>query len=143
MKKIIMAMTLAMTLAVAGVCSAAGEGKVLTKGQVTVEKTIAVLNSAATYAELQPLMHADFVKRVAEADMVTVQKAIKENYGTLSDFKFRAFERFDDADVIVYEAKSTKQPLVVVRCFLDATGKLMDFNAFVPQIPQQPAPAQK
>lgn len=144
MKKIIVAGILAMTMAVAGVCSAAGEGKVLTKSQITVEKTMAVLNSTAAYAELQPLMHTDLAKKVTEADMATAQKAIKENYGVLSDFRFRAFERFDDADVIVYEAKATKQPLVVVRCFLDATGKLMDFTAFAPQTPQQqPAPAKK
>ena len=142
MKKALMAMALTASMAVAGVCAAAGEGAALTKEQKAAETFFAGLNSDATvtYAAASAGLDAELKTKITADAFAGLQKNVKEKLGNAKEIKFRSFERFNDGDRVVYMGQYSKEPTVAMVFVFNPTGKIVNF-ALNPLKPA-PAPAQ-
>ncbi|MCQ2359148.1 MAG: DUF3887 domain-containing protein [Phascolarctobacterium sp.] len=146
MKKVLTAMALAGAMSLSAICSAAGEGALLTKEQKAAEAfTAAATGKAeATYATASAGLTADLKAKVDEKAFGELQKQIKEKLGAAKEINFRAFEHFKDGDRVVYLGSFAKEQNVVITYLFDSTAKIANF-AFTPVKPQpaQQAPAKK
>ena len=119
MKKLVMLVTVVLTVAMAAVCFAAGDGNDLNKQQKIVDKFVAALTVAddSGYAGA-----AAGVKAFA-----ALQKQVKDTLGTMKEMKFVAYERFDQGDRLTYLGSYSKQQLVRVIYGFNKEGKLTEF----------------
>ncbi len=135
-----MALTLAMSMAVAGVCSAAGEGTILNKEQKAAEAmTTALTTDEGTLAQAAVGFNADLKEKLKQEQFDGLKKAVKEKFGSLKEVRFVEFVRFNDGDRVTYVGKFVKEPQVQVTYLFDATGKIFNFIF----TPVKPAPAQQ
>ena len=102
MKKLVMLVTVVLTVAMAAVCFAAGDGNDLNKQQKIVDKFVAALT-------------------------VADDKQVKDTLGTMKEMKFVAYERFDQGDRLTYLGSYSKQQLVRVIYGFNKEGKLTEF----------------
>ena len=116
MKKLVMLVTVVLTVAMAAVCFAAGDGNDLNKQQKIVDKFVAALTVSP---ELKQKMD---VKAFA-----ALQKQVKDTLGTMKEMKFVAYERFDQGDRLTYLGSYSKQQLVRVIYGFNKEGKLTEF----------------
>ena len=56
------------------------------------------------------------------------QKAIKEQFGTLKEARFRIFERLNDGSVVTYMCKFEKQEHVLMQFVFDQKNALFGMN---------------
>lgn len=148
MKKLAAALALTASMAVAGVCSAAGEGAVLTKETKAAETFFGGLNGVetVTYAQTAATLDAQMKEKFTAEVFANLQKSVKAQMGNVKESKFRSFERFDDGDRVIYLGKYSKQENVAMIVVFNPAGKIVNFalNPIQQQPAQQPAqPAKK
>ena len=128
MKKLLVMLTMVMTLAFASVC-AAYDGGVLNKEQKAAETfTNAVTGQTVTYDQFASGLNAELKKQITEEVVANLQKQVKEKYGSLKDIRFVSFERYADADKLVYVASFSKEQVVAMVYVFDAKQKLDSFS---------------
>jgi len=143
MKKLAMALAMTGALAMASVCSAAGEGAILTKDQKVVEAFYTGVNGAegATYASATAGLVPELKTKVTAEVFAGLQKSVKDQLGNCKSTQFREYQHFNDGDRLVYVGNYSKQPTVAMVFVCNPAGKIIDFK-FTP-VKQQPAqPAQ-
>ena len=128
------------TMAVSGVCAAAGEGSILNKDQKAAEALLAGLNGeeTATYATATAGMVPELKAKVTEEAYNNLKKNVKEKLGTCKESTFRTYDHFHDGDRLVYVGKYTKEENVVMFFVFNPAGKIMNFS-LSPVKPQQQA----
>ena len=143
MKKLIMLLTLALTVAGSSLCFAADGGD-LNKQQKAVEVVIDALDGEPVpeYSSLLPLISKSLDKNMGENGFATLQKAVKEKFGTLKEAKFFAFQRFDQADSVTYIGSFSKENVVTMQFIFDKQNKMTDLTLAPYKAPAQ-APAQE
>lgn len=145
MKKLAAALALTASMAVAGVCSAAGEGAALTKETKAAETFFGGLNGVetVTYAQTAATLDAQMKEKFTAEVFAEKQKEVKTKLGNIKESRFRSFERFDNGDRVVYLGKYSKQENVVMIVFFNPAGKIQDFGMHPVQQPTQPAQPDK
>ena len=144
MKKLVMALVMTASMAMASVCAAAGEGAILTKNQKAAETLFAGLNGNATvtYAAATAALDPELKTKVTEQAYNNLVKDIKEKLGAAKEVSFRTFEHFPDGDRIVYLGKYAKEEAVALVFLFNPAGKIVNFG-LNPLKPQPAAPAGK
>lgn len=143
MKKLVMLLTLALTVAGSSLCFAADGGD-LNKQQKAVEVVIDALDGAPEpeYAVLRPLLSKALDQNMGEQGFAALQKAVKEKFGTLKEAKFFAFQRFDQADSVTYVGSFSKENVVTMQFIFDKQNKMTDLTLAPYKAPEK-APAQE
>lgn len=143
MKKLIMLLTLALTIAGSSLCFAADGGD-LNKQQKAVEVVIDALDGepVPAYSSLLPLISKSLDQNMGEKGFAALQKAVQDRFGTLKEAKFFAFQRFDQADSITYIASFSKENVVTMQFIFDKKNKMTDLTLAPYKAPAQ-APAQE
>lgn len=140
MKKLLMALAMTATMAMASVCAAAGEGAALTKEQKAAEALFNGLNGVetATYAQASAGMVPELKTKITEEAFNNLKKSVKDKLGNCKEANFRSFERFNDGDRVVYMGKYSKEEAVAMVFVFNPAGKIVNFALN----PLQKAPAQ-
>ncbi|WP_455655588.1 DUF3887 domain-containing protein [Phascolarctobacterium sp.] len=129
MKKLVMLVTLVVTMAMSAMCFAAGDGSVLNKQQRVADKFVAALNSAdsSAFTQLSVDFAPELQSKITAANFAELQKQMKEKFGSQKEITFAAYERFDQGDRLTYLASYSKQKLVRVVYGFNKEGKLTEF----------------
>ena len=129
MKKLLVFFTTLVTLTACSLCFAA-DGNDLNKQQKTCERFIDAIDAAPApeYALIAPLLNEKLAEKFNDKQYVAWQKAIKEQFGTLKEAKFRIFERLNDGSVVAYLCKFEKQEHVFMQFVFDQKNALFDMN---------------
>ena len=116
MKKLVMLVTVVLTVAMAAVCFAAGDGNDLNKQQKIVDKFVAALTVAddSGYAGAAAGFSPELKQKMDVKAFAALQKQVKDTLGTMKEMKFVAYERFDQGDRLTYLGSYSKQQLVRV-----------------------------
>ena len=144
MKKLVLLVSMIMTLAFSMVAFAAGDGTVLNGEQKSAEKLLtAMTNSTATVTSLKGIFTPGLEKKINAAALTSLQKTVADKFGAIKgEGKFRIFERADKADVLLYQAAFAKEKLVNLQFVFVNSGEksLLDSFSFGPaQAPAAPA----
>ncbi|MDO4178523.1 MAG: DUF3887 domain-containing protein [Phascolarctobacterium sp.] len=140
MKKILTAMALAGAMSFSAICSAAGEGSILTKDQRAAEAfTAAVTGTEVTFASAASNLAPELKDKITEANFKDIQSKIKAQLGDAKEINFRAFEHFNDGDRVVYVGSFSKEKVVAITYLFNPQNKIINF-AFAPVKPPQEAP---
>lgn len=110
MKKLLVMLTMIMTLAFASVC-AAYDGGTLDKEQKATSG-----------------MNAELKGKITEQVVADLQKQVKEQFGDVKEIRFQSFERFADGDRLVYIAGFSKEKHVALIYIFDAKQKMVNFQ---------------
>lgn len=110
MKKLLVMLTMIMTLAFASVC-AAYDGGTLDKEQKAASG-----------------MNAELKGKITEQVVADLQKQVKEQFGDVKEIRFQSFERFADGDRLVYIAGFSKEKHVALIYIFDAKQKMVNFQ---------------
>ena len=139
MKKLAMALAMTGAMAMASVCSAAGEGAALTKAQKALETFTAGINGVetVTYAQASAGLVPELKAKLTEEAYNGLKQSVKEKLGTCKESHFRSFERFNDGDRVVYLGKYSKEENVAMIFVFNPAGKIVNFALN----PIKPAPA--
>lgn len=132
MKKLVMLVTVVLTVAMAAVCFAAGDGNDLNKQQKIVDKFVAALTVAddSGYAGAAAGFSHELKQKMDIKAFAALQKQVKDTLGTMKEMKFVAYERFDQGDQgdrLTYLGSYSKQQLVRVIYGFNKEGKLTEF----------------
>lgn len=140
MKKLLLGCALTTMMAVASVCSAAGDGNALNKNQKIAEALYNGLmkKNEVTYADATQGMVPALKAKITEKAYADLQKSMKDTYGKEKKISFRNFTRLDDGDILVYVGSFEKHEVVSMEYVFDKSGKLLSMN-YRPV--QKPAPA--
>jgi len=142
MKKII-TLAFAAMMALSAVCFAAGDGAVLTKLQKPAETMISMFSKTPVEYETVIKDFAPEAKKNFTAEVYkNVKKSATEKFGAMKEFKFVAFQRMDQADIVAYLGAFTKEKVVNMMFFFDKKGKMINFQ-FAPMQAQAAQPAKK
>ncbi len=111
MKKLVMLVTVVLTMAMAAVCFAAGDGNDLNKQQKIVDKFVAALNVAddSGYAGAAAGFSPELKQKLDEKAFAVLQYLGMDTLGTMMDMKFVAYERLGQADRLTYLGSYSKQ----------------------------------
>lgn len=140
MKKLVMLVTVVLTMAMAAVCFAAGDGNDLNKQQKIVDKFAAALNvpDDSGYAGAAAGFSPELKQKLDEKAFAALQKQVKDTLGTMKDMKFVAYERLGQADRLTYLGSYSKQQMVRVIYGFNKESKLTEF-IFAPMEVQKQA----
>lgn len=144
MKKLMMLVTVVLTMAMATVCFAAADGNDLNKQQKVVDKFIAGLVASDTtlFKDATAGFSPELKQKVDEKSFASLQKQVKEALGTQKDMKFIAYERFDKLDRISYLGTYSKEQYVRVVFGFTKDGKMTEFT-FAPLVVEKKDAAKK
>lgn len=136
MKKLVMLVTVVLTVAMAAICFAAGDGNDLNKQQKIVDKFVAALTVAddSGYAGAAAGFSPELKQKMDVKAFAALQKQVKDTLGTMKEMKFVAYERFDQGDQgdrLTYLGSYSKQQLVRVIYGFNKESKLTEI-IFVP-----------
>ena len=130
MKKLLMAMAITASMAMASVCAAAGEGAVLTKEQKAAEAFFSGMNGVAeiTYAQATTGLDPELKAKVTEQAYNNIKKNVKDKFGACKETKFVAFIRGGNLDRVEYLGKYAKEEAVGMAFFFNPAGKIVSFS---------------
>ncbi|WP_307745933.1 hypothetical protein [uncultured Phascolarctobacterium sp.] len=133
MKKSVLAVVMLLALAVSSVCMAAGDGNDLNREQRVVDKFVAALEAPAGsgFAQVQGDLAPGLQSKLTAEGFAELQKQLREKFGKQKEVKFASFERFDQADRLLYLMGYSRQQVVRAAYVFDKDGKLAEF-VFVP-----------
>ena len=128
MKKLLVLLTMLFTLASATVCFAS-DGSDLNKQQKAATTFIDAFDGepVPAYTAVSPLLSAKLNETFGEKGYDALLNAVKEKIGNLKEAKFFTFQRFDQADRVIYLASFSKEKSVVMIFQFDKQNKLTDF----------------
>lgn len=141
MKKIVVTLAMLLALAVSSVCSAAN-GKMLS----AEEKLVNDFLNAKSYGSITSMMTDNMKKSLTADAYANFKEQVAKNFGNLTMRKLRIVQKFDDADVLVYQAIFEKVPAAEYSfVFMIQNGKPMleKFGLALPPKPEAGAPAKK
>lgn len=142
MKKLFLTIAMLIMLAVSSVCSAAN-GKMLS----AEEKLVNDFLNAKSYGSITSIMTDNMKKSLTADAYANFKEQVEKNFGKLTMRKLRIVQKFDDADVLVYQAIFEKVPAAEYSfVFMIQNGKPMleKFGLALPPKPQaEAAPAKK
>lgn len=123
------------------ICSvsfAGNDHKALAKQQQVAEKIMDAFDGEPMplFVQVSAGFNANLKKAVDEKAFTSLQKQVKQRFGTMKEAKLYSFQRFDQADRVTFIASFTKEKVVSVVFVFDKQNKLADF-VFTPV--QQPA----
>ena len=123
------------------ICSVSFAGddhKALAKQQQVAEKIMDSFDGEPMplFAQVSAGFNANLKKAVDEKAFTSLQKQVKQRFGTMKEAKLYSFQRFDQADRVTFIVSFTKEKVVSMVFVFDKQNKLADF-AFTPV--QQPA----
>ena len=81
-----------------------------------------------TYKELRRNLAAQFQLMWGESDYAAMRKQTAEKYGRLMDYSFRAFERLEDFDRLMYIGSFTRERRVLIIFVLDREGNITAYR---------------
>lgn len=137
MKKVIVAMLAAMMLMLSSVAMAAGDGTVLNKQQRSAEVVMdSMQNEAVTYSAVSKGLTKELAAKLNEETYAALQKQVKKQMGELKKTTFYSFQRYPQADVVVYIGEFSKEKQVLMQFLFDKQGKMAEFT-FSPLVQQQ------
>ena len=123
MKKIILALTMIMSLGMASLGFASPASDLLNQEENTVNKVLALLQGKGSYedasAGFAPALQKNFNPRA----VASLQKGVKEQLGTISDTRLYRLQKAPNADFLVYLGKSQKAPNVQMNFIFEVKGK--------------------
>ena len=141
MKKLFLAIAMIMMMSISAVCSAAN-GKMLS----AEEKLVNDFLNAKSYGSITSIMTDNMKKSLTADAYANFKEQVAKNFGNLTMRKLRIVQKFDDADVLVYQAIFEKVPAAEYSfVFMIQNGKPMleKFGLALPPQPQTEAPAKK
>ncbi|MBQ7318158.1 MAG: hypothetical protein IJW91_04485 [Phascolarctobacterium sp.] len=140
MKKLFLLAAMVMMLAISSVCSAAN-GKMLS----AEEKLVNDFLNAKNYGAVTSFMTDNMKKSMTADTYANFKEQVDKNFGKLTMRKLRIVQKFDDADVLVYQAIFEKVPAAeysFVFMIQDGKPMLEKFSLALPPKPQaEAAPA--
>lgn len=138
MKKLLIMMMVSCLMMLCSVGFAADDHKALGKQQQVAERIMDAFDGEPVplYAQVSAGFSANMKKAVTEEAFTSLQKQVKQRFGTMKEAKLYSFQRFDQADRVTFIASFTKEKVVSMVFVFDKQNKLADF-AFTPV--QQPA----
>ncbi len=141
MKKLVVTLAMLLALAISSVCSAAN-GKMLS----AEEKLVNDFLNAKSYGSITSMMTDNMKKSLTADAYANFKEQVAKNFGNLTMRKLRIVQKFDDADVLVYQAIFEKVPAAEYSfVFMIQNGKPMleKFGLALPPKPEAEAPAKK
>ena len=140
MKKLFLTLVMVLMMSVSAVCSAAN-GKMLS----AEEKLVGDFLNAKSYGAITSIMTDNMKKSLTADAWNNYKEQVAKNFGNLTMRKLRIVQKFDDADVLVYQAIFEKVPAAEYSfVFMIQNGKPMleKFGLALPPKPQaEQAPA--
>ena len=145
MKKLLMAMAITASMAMASVCAAAGEGAVLTKEQKAAEAFFNGINGVpeVTYTQATSGLLPELKAKVTEQVYNNLKKNVKDKFGSCKSTKFVAFVRGGNFDRVEYLGKYAKEDTVGMAFFFNPAGKIINFSLTPIKQTAPAAPAKK
>ena len=98
-----------------------------------VDKFVAALEAPAGsgFAQVQGDLAPGLQSKLTAEGFAELQKQLREKFGKQKEVKFASFERFDQADRLLYMMGYSRQQVVRAAYVFDKDGKLVEF-VFVP-----------
>lgn len=144
MKKVILALTMIMSLGMASLGFASPASDLLSQEENTVTKVVAMLQGKSTYEEASTGFAAELKKNFTEKAAANMQKSVKEQLGNISDVKLARLDKFPDADRLIYLGKAQKAPNVQAVFVFETKGKKAQLQAMnLAPVEVKQTPAQK
>ena len=134
MKKLFLTLVMVLMMSVSAVCSAAN-GKMLS----AEEKLVSDFLNAKSYGAITSIMTDNMKKSLTADAWNNYKEQVAKNFGNLTMRKLRVVQKFDDADVLVYQAIFEKVPAAEYSfVFMIQNGKPMleKFGLALPPKPQ-------
>ena len=138
MKKLVIMLVVSCLMMICSVSFAGDDHKALAKQQQVAEKIMDSFDGEPMplFAQVSAGFNANLKKAVDEKAFTSLQKQVKQRFGTMKEAKLYSFQRFDQADRVTFIVSFTKEKVVSMVFVFDKQNKLADF-AFTPV--QQPA----
>ena len=144
MKKIILALTMIMSLGMASLGFASPASDLLSQEENTVTKVVAMLQGKGTYEDASAGFAAELKKNFTAAAAANMQKSVKEQLGNISDVKLARLDKFQAADRLIYLGKAQKAPNVQAVFVFETKGKKAQLQAInLAPVEVKQAPAQQ
>lgn len=140
MKKLVVLVTMLLTLAFAGTCLASENGNALNKADRAIASVLTAFGADVTdgYASASAGFATALKEKVNAEAFAKLKEQVTDKFGRMKESKMVAFERFDQADRVTYLAGYSKEKVVRIVFLFDKDTKLVDFG-FAPMQVQQPA----
>lgn len=135
MKKLLLMISLLVSLLISSVAMAAGASKDFAKEEAAADLFIKGLNDATvTYEVISANFTPDLKKNFTADKYAAMLQQVKEKFGKNKEAKFAVLQRFDKADRVIYVGSFSKENLAQMVFVFDTTGKkpLMADFALVP-----------
>lgn len=138
MKKLFVMIMVSCLMMLCSVGFAADDHKALGKQQQVAERVMDAFDGEPMplFAQVSAGFNANLKKAVDEKAFTSLQKQVKQKFGTMKEAKFFTYQRFDQVDRVTFIASFTKEKVVSMVFVFDKQNKLADF-VFTPV--QQPA----
>ena len=121
MKKLFLTLVMVLMMSVSAVCSAAN-GKMLS----AEEKLVGDFLNAKSYGAITSIMTDNMKKSWTADTYANFKEQVNKNFGKLTMRKLRGVQKFDDADILEYQAIFEKVPKAYyVFVFMFQNGKPM------------------
>ena len=123
MKKIILALTMMLSLGMASLGFASPASDLLSQEENAAKKLVALLQGKGTYEEASASFAPELKKNFPEKAVMNMQKSVKEQLGNISDVKLARLDKFPTADRLIYLGKAQKAPNVQIMFVFETKGK--------------------
>ena len=142
MKKIILVLTMMLSLGMASLGFASPASDLLSQEENAVTKMVALLQGKGTYEEVSGSFAPELKKNFPETAVANLQRGVKTQLGSISDVKLARLDKFPTADRLIYLGKAQKAPNVQLVFVFETKGKkaLMQIMNVAPvEVKQTPA----
>lgn len=130
MKKVILALSMIMSLGMASLGFASPASDLLSQEENTVTKLVALLQGKGTYEEASNNFTPELKKNFNAKALENIQKNLKEQLGNISDVKLIRMDKAPNADRLIYISKAQKVPNVQMVYLFEVKGKKALLNGF-------------
>ena len=96
--------------------------EIFADGLMKLSQTEARYNSVAKY------FHPELQKKFDETKFENMRNFLRDQYGSMSELKFKGLQREDDGDSLFYQVKGRKIPSVLLQVIFDKEKKIVQFN---------------
>jgi D-aminopeptidase len=144
MKKLILLVSMIMTLAFSTMAFAAGDGTALNNEEKSAEKLLtAVTSQTATVESLNGILSPEMAKKINATALKAVQTDLKNKFGSMKESKMVVYERLDQQDRVTYLAAFTKEKVVRYLVLFNKEAKPLIVGFAFGPVNTTPAPAKK
>lgn len=130
MKKLIVFISLLLTLAFSATCLAGENGNALSKEEKAATTVISALTAkdSKDYAKAVKFMSPQLSTKMNINTFIALQKQVREKMGSLKELSFVSFERFEKDDTVTYLAVFTLEENVELTFTFDKNNKVTEFT---------------